>query len=59
MSVNQYRGELERKRKQRVDAEKKAADYRSRESSKRAQAARARQLRLQPSTCVSDTLKMP
>ena len=43
MSVNQYRGELERKRKQRVDAEKKAADYRSRESSKRAQAARARQ----------------
>lgn len=43
MSVNQYRSELERKRKQRVDAEKKAADYRVKESSKRAQAARARQ----------------
>lgn len=43
MSANQYRSELERKRKQRVEAEKKAASYRVKESSKRAQAAQARQ----------------
>lgn len=43
MSTNQYRSELERKRKQRIDAEKKAASYRVKESSKRAQAAQARQ----------------
>lgn len=43
MSANQYRSELERKRKQRIDAEKKAASYRVKESSKRAQAAQARQ----------------
>ena len=43
MSANQYRSELERKRKQRIDAEKEAASYRVKESSKRAQAAQARQ----------------
>ena len=43
MSANQYRGELARKRKQRVDAEKKAASHRAKESAKRAQAAKARQ----------------
>lgn len=42
MSANQYRGQLERKRQQRVDAEKKAGDYRSKESVKRAEAAKAR-----------------
>lgn len=43
MSANQYRGQLERKRKQRVDAEKKASEYRAKESKKRADAAKARQ----------------
>lgn len=43
MSVSQYRGQLERKRKQRIAAEKKAGDYRTRESTKRAEAAKARQ----------------
>lgn len=43
MSAKQYRSEIERKRKQRIDAEKKAASYRVKESSKRAQAAQARQ----------------
>ena len=43
MSASQYRGQLERKRKQRVEAEKKAGDYRSKESTKRAEATKARQ----------------
>ncbi|MBU8579004.1 hypothetical protein [Brevibacterium luteolum] len=43
MGSQQYRGELERKRKQRVDAEKKAGEYRNKESKKRAEADRARQ----------------
>lgn len=43
MSASQYRGQLERKRKQRVEAERKAGDYRSTESSKRGEAAKARQ----------------
>ena len=43
MSASQYRSQLERKQKQRVDAEKKAGEYRTKESTKRAEAARARQ----------------
>lgn len=43
MSSQQYRNELERKRKQRVDAEKKAGEYRIKESKKRADADKARQ----------------
>ena len=43
MSASQYRGQLERKRKKRVEAEKKAGSYRSKESAKRAEAAKARQ----------------
>ncbi|WP_114906674.1 CHAT domain-containing protein [Ornithinimicrobium murale] len=43
MSASQYRGQLERKRKQRVEAERKAGDYRSKESVKRAEATKARQ----------------
>ncbi|SEC27798.1 hypothetical protein [Arthrobacter woluwensis] len=43
MSASQYRGQLDRKRKQRIEADKKAGEYRSKESSKRADAARARQ----------------
>lgn len=43
MSANQYRGQLERKRKQRVEAEKKVGEYRTKESKERAEAATARQ----------------
>ena len=43
MSASQYRGQLDRKRRQRIDADKKAGEYRSKESSKRADAAKARQ----------------
>lgn len=43
MSASQYRSQLERKRKQRFEAEKKAGEYRTKESKKRADAAKARQ----------------
>ena len=43
MSASQLRGQLERKRKQRVEAEKKSGEYRTKESSKRAEAVKARQ----------------
>lgn len=43
MSASQYRSQLERKRKQRVDAETKAGELRTKESSKRADAVKARQ----------------
>lgn len=42
MSASQYRSQLDRKRKQRIEAEKKAGEYRSKESTKRADAAKAR-----------------
>lgn len=42
MGASQYRNELERKRKQRVDAEKKVAEYRKKEADKRTAAAKAR-----------------
>jgi hypothetical protein len=42
MSANQYRGQLDRKRKQRIDAEKKAGELRSKETGKRTAAAVAR-----------------
>jgi hypothetical protein len=42
MSANQYRGELARKRKQRVDAEKKASEFRVKEAAKRSDASKAR-----------------
>ncbi|MFB8146547.1 hypothetical protein ACFC1W_07360 [Microbacterium sp. NPDC056003] len=38
-----YRGQLERKRKQRVDAERKAGEYRAKESKHRTDAAKAAQ----------------
>lgn len=44
MSAIQYRRELERKRKQRIDAEKKAGERRNKESKCRADAATARQV---------------
>lgn len=43
VGAQQYRSELERKRKQRVDAEKKAGENRAKESKKRAEADKARQ----------------
>lgn len=42
MSASQYRRQLDRKRKQRIDAERKAGDYRSKETTKRTAAAKAR-----------------
>ena len=43
MSVSMYRAQFDRKRRQRLEAEKKAGEYRSKESKKRAEAAKARQ----------------
>ncbi len=42
MSAQMYRQQLDQKRRQRVEADKKAGDYRSKESAKRADAAKAR-----------------
>lgn len=42
MSAKQYRSQLNRKRDRRIAAEKKASDYRSKESRKRAEADKAR-----------------
>jgi hypothetical protein len=42
MSASQYRGQLDRKRKQRLDAERKVGDYRAKETAKRTAAAKAR-----------------
>ncbi|WP_336084642.1 CHAT domain-containing protein [Nocardia sp. SSK8] len=42
MSANQYRNQLTTKRKQRVDAEKKAGEFRTKESKKRGEAAAVR-----------------
>lgn len=42
MSAQMYRRQLDQKRKQRLEAERKAGDYRSKESAKRADAGKAR-----------------
>lgn len=42
MSSSQYRSELDRKRKQRTEAETKAGEYRTKESQKRSESAKAR-----------------
>jgi hypothetical protein len=42
MSASQYRRQLENKRKQRIDAEKKAGEYRTKETAKRTAVAKAR-----------------
>lgn len=42
MSASQIRSQLERKRKQRIDAEKRVGEFRNKESQKRADAAKAR-----------------
>ncbi|GAA3521008.1 CHAT domain-containing protein [Aeromicrobium panaciterrae] len=43
MSASMYRGQLDRKRKQRLEADRRANEYRSKESVKRNEAAKARQ----------------
>lgn len=58
MGSQQYRGELERKRKQRVDAEKKAGECRSKESKKRAEADRARQEAAKTSSATTAKTKL-
>ncbi|KAF2417603.1 CHAT domain-containing protein [Microbacterium sp. B35-30] len=58
MSANQYRGQLDRKRKQRLDAEKKAGEARAKESKKRAEAAKARQLAAKASNATTARSRM-
>lgn len=58
MSANQYRSQLERKRKQRIDVEKKAGEARSKESAKRADAARARQAASRTSNASTKSSKL-
>ena len=58
MSASQYRGQLDRKRKQRIDADKKAGEYRSKESSKRADAAKARQAAAKTTSSSSRSSKL-
>lgn len=58
MSVNLYRGQLDRKRKQRVVAESKASDFRSKEATKRAAAAKARMSATKASTTTTATTKL-
>lgn len=57
MSASQYRLELARKRKQRVDAEKKASDFRIKEAAKRADAARARAAAAKSSSASTKAMK--
>jgi hypothetical protein len=58
MSASQLRGQLERKRKQRIDAEKKAGDARSKESAKRAAADKARQAAAKASSDSTRKMKL-
>lgn len=58
LGSQQYRGELERKRKQRVDAEKKAGEYRNKESKKRAEADKARQEAAKTSSATTAKTKL-
>lgn len=58
MGSQQYRRELDRKRKQRVEAEKKAGEYRNKESKKRAEADRARQEAMKTKSASTQKAKM-
>ncbi|MGH8925314.1 MAG: CHAT domain-containing protein [Acidimicrobiia bacterium] len=58
MSASQYRSQLERKRKQRVDTDEKAGQYRSKESRKRADADKARQAAAKTSSETTATSKL-
>ncbi|HML51194.1 MAG TPA: hypothetical protein PKD84_07260 [Propionicimonas sp.] len=59
MSASLYRSRLEARRKLRIEAERKAGDYRNRESAKRAEAAKARQAaaRLKAASSVQSKLR--
>lgn len=58
MSANQYRRQLDTKRSQRVEAGKKAAAHHSKESTKRAEAARARQASANSKTASTTRAKL-
>jgi len=58
MSASQYRSQLENKRKQRVDAESKAGGFRSKESAKRADAAKARLVASKASSATTVSSKL-
>jgi len=58
VSASQYRSQLDRKRKQRIDADKKAGEYRSKESAKRADAAKARQAAAKTSSASTRSSKL-
>ncbi|MGL5864248.1 MAG: hypothetical protein ACRCYX_00035, partial [Dermatophilaceae bacterium] len=58
MSSSMYRGQLDRKLKQRLDADNKAGEYRSRESIKRAEAAKARRAASKTSSATAARSKL-
>lgn len=58
MSASQYRSQLDRKRKQRIDADRKTGEFRSKESTKRADAARARQAATKTSSASTRSSKL-
>jgi hypothetical protein len=58
MSASMYRGQLDRKRKQRLDAERRANEYRSKESAKRNEAAKARQAALKSKSASTQSTKL-
>lgn len=58
MGSQQYRGELERKRKKRVEAEKKAGEYRIKESQKRSEADKARREASKASSAATQRTKL-
>jgi hypothetical protein len=59
VSASQYRSQLDRKRKQRVEAEKRAGDYRTKETQKRTAASNARAAagKSKSSSTVASTLR--
>lgn len=58
MSAAQYRSQLERKRRQRIDAEKKAGEYRNKETEKRTAAAKARAAASKATTTATNQSKL-
>jgi hypothetical protein len=50
VSASMYRGQLDRKQRQRLDAEKKVGEFRKKEAEKRTQAIRAREAAARSST---------
>ena len=58
MSAQMYRRQLESKRRQRADAEKKAGEYRQKEASKRSDATRARASAARSSSTSSASMKL-